>query len=249
MLPNTLCDLSDRLDSAETPDAVISMMADFATNFGITSLRYGYDGALKPEGVRPPRIIGRTDPDFDASYNDGQAYQYDPSVSHAANSTRHMWTGLDFERGKPGTDPRYIEFLEQVAIDFGLNAAIVLPVHNGADRTFGGFITFSELNGPELVRSCGQDILELRLGALLADQALRALDLEAEALGHQTSPLSPREEECLKWLASGDRNDRIAQRMGITNPTVEAHLASIRRKLKATTREQAVAIAVRRGWI
>ena len=249
MLPKTIIDLSDRLDAAETPDAVITAVIEFAARFGISALRYGHDGALTPKGVRPPMIIGRTDPDFDAAYIDGRAYEYDPTVRHAASSTRHAWTGLEFERGMPGVDPRHLDFLERSAADFGLNSGIVLPIRNGASKTFGGFIMFSDLSGSELVRACGADVLELRLGALLADQAMMKAGLQAEPPDRFASPLSPRESECLKWLAAGYRNDRIAQRMGITNPTVEAHLASLRRKLKATTREQAVAIAVRHGWI
>jgi DNA-binding CsgD family transcriptional regulator len=56
--------------------------------------------------------------------------------------------------------------------------------------------------------------------------------------------LSPRERECLAWLALGLRHDRIAEKLGITRPTVELHLANARRKLDARTREQALARAV-----
>lgn len=61
--------------------------------------------------------------------------------------------------------------------------------------------------------------------------------------------LSSRERECLQWLAQGLRNDRIAERMGISNPTVEMHFARARRKLGAATREQALAKAVALGLI
>jgi DNA-binding CsgD family transcriptional regulator len=56
--------------------------------------------------------------------------------------------------------------------------------------------------------------------------------------------LTVRERECLIWLASGLRYDRIAERLGISLATVELHVANARRKLGARTREQAVAIAV-----
>jgi DNA-binding CsgD family transcriptional regulator len=61
--------------------------------------------------------------------------------------------------------------------------------------------------------------------------------------------LSSRERECLLWLSKGLRNDRIAERLGISNHTVELHLANARRKLQAATREQALAQAVIRGLI
>jgi DNA-binding CsgD family transcriptional regulator len=61
--------------------------------------------------------------------------------------------------------------------------------------------------------------------------------------------LSPREREVLAWLGAGLRTSRIAQRMGIEDVTVSKHLRSIRRKLGARTREEALAIALRDGLI
>jgi DNA-binding CsgD family transcriptional regulator len=45
------------------------------------------------------------------------------------------------------------------------------------------------------------------------------------------------------------RNDRIAEKLGISRPTVELHLANARRKLNAKTREQALARAVALGLL
>jgi DNA-binding CsgD family transcriptional regulator len=45
------------------------------------------------------------------------------------------------------------------------------------------------------------------------------------------------------------RYDRIAERLGISRPTVELHLANARRKLGARTREQALAKAVALGLL
>ena len=61
--------------------------------------------------------------------------------------------------------------------------------------------------------------------------------------------LSPRELQCLSLLAHGHSNDSIAQEIGIRPPTVAMHLANARAKLKAVTREHAVAIAVSKGLI
>lgn len=64
-----------------------------------------------------------------------------------------------------------------------------------------------------------------------------------------TAPLSSRERQCLELLASGARNVRIAAAIGISENTVEFHLRNARRKLGANTREQALAIAVKQGWV
>jgi DNA-binding CsgD family transcriptional regulator len=56
--------------------------------------------------------------------------------------------------------------------------------------------------------------------------------------------LSPRERDCLLWLASGLRTREIAARMGLARVTVDLHLRNARRKLGAATLPQAVAKAV-----
>lgn len=61
--------------------------------------------------------------------------------------------------------------------------------------------------------------------------------------------LTVREKDILRWLACGYRNDEIAFRCGIAEITVRKHLLSIRRKLRAPTRENAIAIAMRDGLI
>lgn len=63
------------------------------------------------------------------------------------------------------------------------------------------------------------------------------------------SRLSRREVAVLTALANGMRNDRVAHCLGITRSTVEFHLRNARHKLRANTREQAVALAVRCGVV
>ena len=64
-----------------------------------------------------------------------------------------------------------------------------------------------------------------------------------------SSKLSSREIECLEWLARGLRNRDISGKLGITQRTVALHLVSARTKLGAATREQTLAIAIKRGLI
>lgn len=61
--------------------------------------------------------------------------------------------------------------------------------------------------------------------------------------------LSPRETQCLSLLAHGYDNAGIAEALGIRLPTVAMHLVNARNKLRAGTREQAVAIAVSHGLV
>ena len=64
-----------------------------------------------------------------------------------------------------------------------------------------------------------------------------------------SSPLTQRELQCLEALARGLSNNGIAKQLQISLPTVALHLCNARRKLGARTREQAVALAVKRGLV
>lgn len=62
-------------------------------------------------------------------------------------------------------------------------------------------------------------------------------------------PLTAREREVLDMLAQGLGNKEIAARLKISDHTAKFHVASILGKLGATTRTEAVSIALRRGLI
>lgn len=61
--------------------------------------------------------------------------------------------------------------------------------------------------------------------------------------------LSERERQVLDRVAQGERNREIAERLGISERTVKAHLASVFNKLGVDTRAAAVSIGLQRGLI
>jgi DNA-binding CsgD family transcriptional regulator len=61
--------------------------------------------------------------------------------------------------------------------------------------------------------------------------------------------LTNREREILALLADGLGNKQIAARLGISTSTVKTHLELLFDKLAVTSRAEAVAAAVRRGWL
>ena len=61
--------------------------------------------------------------------------------------------------------------------------------------------------------------------------------------------LSPREHQVVELLAAGLTGDEVADRLGISPATVRVHIRNATGKLGASTRTQAVAIAVARGEV
>jgi len=62
-------------------------------------------------------------------------------------------------------------------------------------------------------------------------------------------PLTPRETEVLRLLASGLGNKEIGAKLQISEHTAKFHVASILGKLGASTRAEAVSLGMRRGLI
>ncbi len=79
--------------------------------------------------------------------------------------------------------------------------------------------------------------------------ALPTPGVPSSTLEALTEPLTPREREVLQLLASGIVNKEIAARLSISEHTVKFHVASILGKLSASTRTEAVSLAIRRGLV
>jgi DNA-binding NarL/FixJ family response regulator len=69
----------------------------------------------------------------------------------------------------------------------------------------------------------------------------------AEHLGEET--LTPREIEVLQLIRDGHKNKQIADRLSISENTVNFHIKNIVEKLGANDRTHAVTIAIRRGLL
>jgi len=67
--------------------------------------------------------------------------------------------------------------------------------------------------------------------------------------GSQGLPLSARERQCLSLAANGQTGIDIAYKLGITARTVQFHFDSIRTKLGASSRQEAIAKAVQAGIV
>jgi DNA-binding CsgD family transcriptional regulator len=61
--------------------------------------------------------------------------------------------------------------------------------------------------------------------------------------------ITPRERTVLQLLASGSEIYRLADRLGVSEPEVEAHLTSLFARMGAAGRTEAVAAAWRRGLL
>jgi two-component system, NarL family, response regulator YdfI len=71
----------------------------------------------------------------------------------------------------------------------------------------------------------------------------------AGAAAASSTDLTGRELEVLKAVAEGERSKEIAVRLGISERTVKAHLASIYNRLGVDSRAAAIAVAAQKGLL
>lgn len=112
------------------------------------------------------------------------------------------------------------------------------------------------LDGQTIVVSLGGDTVELSPDefGMVSLAASYAIGQAMQSQGKPTQPLdnvelTPRELECLQWAAIGKSEWEISQILGISEHTSEKHLLNAKTKLGAVNRVQAVAEAIRRGYI
>jgi PAS domain S-box-containing protein len=100
------------------------------------------------------------------------------------------------------------------------------PLRNGEGRIHGIVGVSIELTDPELI------------------SAIRAAGIASSRAGGRQRTLSPREREILGMLARGLTGEQIAERLVLSPETIRTHIRNAREKLGASTRVEAVTIAL-----
>lgn len=83
----------------------------------------------------------------------------------------------------------------------------------------------------------------------LASRFLREFQARQASPRVKLPELSPREDEVLRLLATGETNRQIAKRLFVAEETVKSHVASIFRKLEVSDRTRAAVLAVKAGLV
>ena len=97
-----------------------------------------------------------------------------------------------------------------------------------------------------------QAVRDVNEGKSALDPAITAKLMQSlfkQADQHPTEPLTDRELEVIRLASRGYTNKAIGIQLGISDRTVQGHLAHIFDKMHATSRTEAVMRAVSLGWI
>jgi DNA-binding NarL/FixJ family response regulator len=116
-----------------------------------------------------------------------------------------------------------------------------------------GYVT-KTISGPELADAVrrvasGDAVFSPRLAGFVLDAFAGHEGPELTAADPELDQLTAREREVLRHIARGYMYKEIAQRLGISAKTVEAHVSAVLRKLQLSNRHELSRWAVERGWL
>jgi DNA-binding NarL/FixJ family response regulator len=115
-----------------------------------------------------------------------------------------------------------------------------------------GYVT-KTISGPELADAVrrvasGDAVFSPRLAGFVLD-AFAGQEGAPAVEDPELDQLTAREREVLRHIARGYMYKEIAQRLGISAKTVEAHVSAVLRKLQLSNRHELSRWAVERGWL
>jgi len=167
----------------------------------------------------------------------GYAFR-DPAFAKAmSNPMSFFWNELDTG---VQVDPMAWRVMDEGS-EFGLKEGFTASL-----ITLDGQRVIWSLGGPHL--DIGPDTRAM-LTLIASYATARAISLKEESPATQPVRLSAREREALQWAAEGKNDWEIGEVMNISEHGADKHMRSIRMKLGAINRTQAVAEAIRRGLI
>jgi DNA-binding CsgD family transcriptional regulator len=149
-----------------------------------------------------------------------------------------LWSDLDKSRLSAGQRE-----LIDAGLAYGWRDAFAVPVHGPGSLQ--GLTTMATRTSLALSAS-DRAVLEV-MARTIWERCRASADFGMSPA--EPVRLSPREVECLQWAAAGKSDRDIAKLMGIKPATAHFHVEQAKRRLKAKSRVEAVAIGVLHGLL
>jgi DNA-binding CsgD family transcriptional regulator len=172
-----------------------------------------------------------------ALYQDGQLERAQQVVEEALQFT----SGMDFFRSSLLLQSAYMALQREDHV-----SAHILLREGFALAARQGYLNFLHWRDEMMVRLC-QESLETDIEVEYVSRLSERHKLNKFKFAAQR--LSPKEKQTLSWVQVGKTTREIAKIMGVSEATVKFHVGNVLRKLGASCRSQAVAIALKAGLL
>lgn len=231
-------DLIERLEDMTSADEVWSSFLAFAGRVG---LRFGTLSEVPQmnESFDDVRVCLTWPEEWSQRYRQLDYVFNDPAVLHSGRTLDPYTWSEALEAGDYSKSQRRIV---EEGTEFGMTEGFVIPIVNFADGP-GGIA----LAGSHIELSV-RDRAEMQLAAIYAHAKIRALS-PRRTIPKRTPSLSPRERECMHWVAVGKTDWEIAEILTLSHKTVHNTVERAKQKLGVSTRTQAAVEVIRIGIV
>jgi DNA-binding CsgD family transcriptional regulator len=235
---NELKDYCDELVGSTTLEGVGTIFRRAIARHGYTASA-GHAFLSGPNGAQSPHLFRNWPKEWARLSDEKNFGSHSPVLPYARRSvTPFTW----IEASEATTMTSAQQKVWDTALEWGWSNGFVVPIHgpNGYFCYIGMASQERDLNLSAERRA------HLYLKAMLAHERCYTLseisESDVEGLG-----LTPRELECMRWVAAGKTDWEIGVILTISCSTARFHVERARKKLNARTRPQAVATLVARG--
>jgi DNA-binding CsgD family transcriptional regulator len=230
--------LIERLPQCISSHQVGVAFGDFITPYGFVAAACG-ESRETPQG-RSWEFFFNTWPDEWLRQYQHHDYVRHDLVPAMARVSEQPFTWLEALAGRTPTAKQREHY--DWAVGLGIIDVFAVPIHYpGGD--FGLCVSIAD---HPIEDTFERDALQM--ASLFAHQRCRELGGQSGASSVST-PLTPREVECLRWVLKGKSDTDIAGILGISHTTVHFHIERAKKKLGVKTRTQATASVVSLGYL
>lgn len=233
--------------AAESGRDLTPIIESITKNFGFDSFMYGMCTSVRPDHESRMFVFTTVPAEWVARYDQMAYIEVDPRILLLWDSTLPLVWDQQTVRG--GSE-RCEAFLDD-ALKHGIASGVCMPL---GDEVGTRVIVALNSNIPE-VDECRRHTITRNLGDIVLfahyfhELFMKAVLKRGTQPRIAGRPLSGREKECLGLTARGMTTEDIALKLGICARTVQFHFDSIRSKLAATNRQEAVARAIKDGLL
>ena len=208
-------------------------------DYGYTHFRCG-QVYQRGEGLKPQLMFGSLDHDWSMHYRERGYMFTDSSLQHSLISKYPFFWSEQWRSDRINSASK--RMFAEASHDFDVGDGLVVPIHSDD-----GAISIVSMVGERPI--CTDEVRRgLGLAAMyLHDKAgkLRG-KIDYKAADDPVKKVTPRQLDCLQWVAEGKSDWEISQILSISESTVHNHIEGAKRSLGVSTRVQAVVAASRR---
>jgi DNA-binding CsgD family transcriptional regulator len=227
LLSNGVVDLIEAGLAQGSADAVGASFFTGLQVFGVTAIyarTYGMRGSLTVPQHTYTRI---SPPGWESLYDEKNFNQ----VNYLPREVRRRAEPFAWSQIELKTPAEHA--LARALVDCGFPDGLAVPCHGPH-----GYVAVVSLAFDRLEQLAPEERLAIEVASLVLHDRMRTL---SPARAEMRLTLSPRERDCIGFIAEGLSDGEIADKLGVGEATVMTHVQSARRKLGAKTRAQAVA--------